>query len=103
MSERVYHELADVLAALAHKLSEPLTAIYDYLDREQRALQLDWPEPASMCGAVEQASSHIARSAEGVLLLRRLADRMRNIGSMPPDVSARIGFDFVTGENSVSL
>ena len=80
-----------MLSALAHELGEPLTAIYNYFDGMQCALQLGRPDPASMRRAIEQASSQIARSAGGVLLLRHLANRMRNIGPMPPDGSARIG------------
>jgi hypothetical protein len=91
-SEGVHRELADVLLALAHELGEPLTAIHNYFDGMQCAPQLGRPAPESTRRAIEQASCQIARSAGGVLLLRHLANRMRNIGfSMPPDGSARIG------------
>jgi signal transduction histidine kinase len=101
-SEGVYHELADVLSALAHELGEPLTAIHNYFDAMQQDFQPGRPAPENMRIAIEQASGQIARSAGGVLLLRHLANRMRNIGSMPPDGSVRIGLDFATGESSVS-
>ena len=91
-SEGVHRELADVLLALAHELGEPLTAIHNYFDGMQCAPQLGRPAPESTRRAIEQASCQIARSAGGVLLLRHLANRMRNIAfSMPPDGSARIG------------
>lgn len=97
-SEGVYHEVADVLSALAHELGEPLTGIYNYFDGMQCVLQFGRPpDPESMSRAIEQASSQIARSAGGVLLLRQLANRMRNIGSMPPDGGAGIGLDFAIG------
>ena len=101
-SEGVYHELADVLSALAHELGEPLTAIYNYFNGMQCVLQLGQPDPANIRRVIEQASSQIARNAGGVLLLRHLANRMRNIGSMSPDGGARIGLDFAIGETSVS-
>ena len=100
--EGAYHEVADVLSALAHELGEPLTAIYNYLDGMRCVLRLGRPDPASMRRAIEEASSQIARSAGGVLLLRHLANRMRNTESMPPDGGARIGLDFAIGESSIS-
>ena len=101
-SEGVYYELADVLSALAHELSEPLTAIYNYFDAMQQVFQPGRPAPENLRIAIERASCQIARSAGGVLLLRYLANRMRNIGSMPPDASAGTGLDFATGERGVS-
>ena len=101
-SERVYHELADVLSALAHELGEPLIAIYNDFDAMQQVFQPGRRAPENMRIAIELASGQIARSAGGVLLLRHLANRMRNIGSMPPDGSVRIGPNFATGESSVS-
>jgi len=58
--------------------------------------------PESMARSIERASSQIARSAGGVLLLRYLANRVRNIGSIPPDGSARIDLAFTTGQRAVS-
>ena len=87
-SEGVYHELADVLSALAHELGEPLIAICNCFDGMQQVVRLGRLVPESMRRSIEQATSQIARSAGGVLLLRHLANRMRNIGSMPPDASA---------------
>jgi len=102
VSEGVYHELADVLSAMAHELGEPLTAIYNCFDEMQQAFQPGRLAPESIARSIEQASSQIARSAGGVLLLRYLANRVRNIGSMPPDGSARIDLESTTGQRSVS-
>lgn len=71
-------QLADVVAALAHELSEPLTAISNYVDGAQRILQRGWPDIENLRSAVAQTSAQIARGAEGVQLLRDLADVMRN-------------------------
>jgi len=76
----VRDELADVLAALAHELTEPLVAISDYVDGAQRSLRAGWPDLNSVREAIERASTQIARGAEGMRLLRELADTMRNAG-----------------------
>ncbi len=76
----VCHQLADVLAALAHELSEPLTAIHNYVDGAQRLLQRGWPDLDAVRKAVAQASSQITRGAEGVNLLRDAANNMRGAG-----------------------
>ena len=67
-----------MLAALAHELSEPLTAISNYVDGAQRILQRGWPDLENVRKAVAQTSAQIARGAEGVQLLRDLANVMRN-------------------------
>jgi len=71
-------QLADVLAALAHELSEPLTAVSNYVDGTQRILQRGWPDLESLRNAMAQASNQIARSADGVRLLRDLVVAMRD-------------------------
>ena len=71
-------QLADVLAALAHELSEPLTAISNYVNGTQRILPRGWPDLESVRNAMAQASDQIARSADGVQLLRDLAIAMRD-------------------------
>src|SRR5271166_4953793 len=63
-SEGVYHELADLLSALAHELCEPLTGIYNYFDGMQQVLQPGRLAPESMRRSIEQASSQIARRQE---------------------------------------
>ena len=73
-----YHQLANALAALAHELSEPLTAVSNYVDGTQRILQRGWPDLENVRKAMAQASDQIARSAEGVRLLRDLAIAVRD-------------------------
>jgi signal transduction histidine kinase len=70
-------ELADVLAALAHELSEPLLAISLYVDGAQRSLRAGWPDLNSVREAIERVSTQIARGADGMRLLRELANTMR--------------------------
>ena len=73
----VVHQLADVLAALARELSEPLTAINNYVAGVQLVLQQGWPDRQSVREALAQASRQIVRGAEGVNLLRHLANDIR--------------------------
>ncbi len=70
------YELADVLAALAHELSEPLLAISNHVDGAQRNLQVGRPNLNSVREAIARASVQIARGAEGVHLLRELSNGM---------------------------
>jgi signal transduction histidine kinase len=72
------HQLANALAALAHELSEPLTALSNYVDGTQRILQRGWPNLENVRKAMAQASDQIARSAEGVRLLRDLVIAVRD-------------------------
>ena len=71
-------QLADVIAVLAHEVSEPLTAISNYIDGAQRILQRGWPDLESVRAAMARTSDQIARGAEGVRLLRDLANSMRD-------------------------
>jgi len=73
----VCHQLADVLAALAHELSEPLTAIHNYVDGAQRLLQRGRPDLDAVRQALAQASGQIRRGTDGVNLLRDTANEMR--------------------------
>ena len=76
----VRDEFADVIAALAQELTEPLLAISDYVNGAQRSLQAGWPDLNSVREAIERASTQIARGADGMRLLRELADTMRHAG-----------------------
>jgi len=71
-------QLAGVLAALAHEMTQPLTAINLYVDRAQRILESAWPDLGSLRQAMVLASGQIVRSAEAVHLLRDLAIAMRD-------------------------
>ena len=70
--------LADLLEALAHELSEPLTAIGNYIDGAHRILQPGWPDLENLRKAMTLVKKPIARGAEGVRLLRALAVSMRD-------------------------
>jgi len=74
----VCHQLADVLAALACELTEPLTACNNYVAGAQLILQQGSPDLQGVRVAMAQASGQIARGAEGVNLLRRLANDMHD-------------------------
>jgi hypothetical protein len=65
---------------LAQELTEPLLAISDYVNGAQRSLQAGWPDLNSVREAIERASTQIARGADGMRLLRELADTMRHAG-----------------------
>ena len=72
------HQLSNALAALAHELSEPLTAVSNYVDGTQRILQRGWPDLENVRKAMAHASDQIARSTEGVRLLRDLVIAVRD-------------------------
>jgi len=63
---------------LAHRLSEPLTAVNNYINAAQRVLDHGWPDRDSLRTALAQATSQIARGAEGVKLMRDLANELRS-------------------------
>jgi len=73
-------ELADVLAALAHELTEPLLAISNCVEGAQPSLQAGWTDLNSVREAIERAATQIARGADGMRLLRELAETMRHAG-----------------------
>lgn len=71
-------QIANLLAVLAHELSEPLTAISNYVDGAQRILQKGWPDLENVRKALAQVSSEITRGADGIRVLRDLATAMRD-------------------------
>ena len=75
-NKEICSQIANVLAMLAHELSEPLTVISNYVDGAQRILQKDRSDLENVRKAMAQVSSQIARGAEGVRLLRDLAAAM---------------------------
>jgi len=66
-------QLADIIAALAQEMSEPLTAIGNYVAGAQRDLQPAWPNRQRAGEALAKAAAQLAR-ATAVL------GRMRAIG-----------------------
>jgi signal transduction histidine kinase len=69
--------LADLVVMLAHQLSEPLTAINNYVTASQRMLDQDSPDRDSLCKAMALIAGQIVRGADGVRLMRELANELR--------------------------
>jgi signal transduction histidine kinase len=76
--KEVFCQLSDIIAILVHELSEPLTAIGNYVAGTQRILDPGWPDRENARNAMLQASNQIARQAEGIRLLRDLAGALRD-------------------------
>jgi two-component system sensor kinase FixL len=77
-SDAVCRQFADLIAMLAHELSEPMTAISNYMNAAQSILDRAWPDRDSLRYAVAQTIIQIARSAEGVKLMRDLVSQLRS-------------------------
>jgi C4-dicarboxylate-specific signal transduction histidine kinase len=71
-------QLADLLAILANELSQPLTAIGNYVNGARIILQRDQPDHERARNAMVMAAAQIARSAEHVALLRNLASDLHH-------------------------
>ncbi len=87
-SDAVGQQLGDLIAVLADELSQPLAAITGYIDGAQRILDRAWPDLDSLRKSMMLAADQIARSAEGVKLMRDLAYGARHadpaIGTLAP-------------------
>jgi phosphoglycerate-specific signal transduction histidine kinase len=70
---------------LAHELSQPLTAINNYIDGAQRILDRAWPDLDTLRKSMVLAANEIARGAEGVKLMRDLAYEARHGCPVPSD------------------
>jgi signal transduction histidine kinase len=70
--------LADLLAALAHELSEPLTTISSCLSSARRLSEPGQSDPGRLREVVLLAASQIERGTASVRLLRDLAAGMRH-------------------------
>lgn len=75
-----YAEIADMMAAIAHEMAEPLTAIGSYSAAAQRILDSPWPNSADLREAVTRIAGQVPRTAETVRLLRDLANLLREAG-----------------------
>ena len=71
-------DLADILATMAHELSEPLTAIGNYMSAAQRALHPSWPDKVRAGQAVEAAIGQLARARETLAQVRALGAGLRD-------------------------
>ena len=72
-------QLADLLAILANELSQPLTAVSNYVNGARRSLQRDPPDQDIVRKAMAMAADQIVRSTEHVNLMRNLADDLRRM------------------------
>ncbi len=79
-SDAVGQQLGDLIAVLAHELSQPLAAITGYIDGAQRILDRAWPDLDSLRKSMVLVADQIARGAEGVKLMRDLAYGARHVG-----------------------
>jgi signal transduction histidine kinase len=73
-------ELADLLAIFANELSQPLTAIGNYIDGAHRTLQDRTEDQELARKAMTLAGIQVMRGADQVRLLRRLASDLRQNG-----------------------
>ena len=70
--------LADIIELAAHELSEPLTAVGNYLEGTRRVLQAGWPDLGLARLAIGQAGVQARRGGDGISLLRAMADALRD-------------------------
>jgi phosphoglycerate-specific signal transduction histidine kinase len=79
-SDAMNVELADLFAIMANELSQPLTAIANYVNGARRSLRSPDPDAETARCAMELAAGQIERSAAQVKLMRSLAEELRHIG-----------------------
>ena len=89
-SDAVGRQLGDLIAVLAHELSQPLAAITGYIDGALRILARAWPDLDSLHKSMALAADQIARGAESVKLMRDLAYGVRHaspaVAILPPGI-----------------
>ncbi len=73
-----HHGLAELLAAVTHELSEPLTAIAGYVGGARALLHSNWPRLDPLRQAVRHLGEQTTRSADAVRVLRALVEAMRH-------------------------
>jgi hypothetical protein len=69
-------QLADVLAAITHEMSEALTAVRLYTKTSARALRPVWPDRVLADQGLSRATEQIARAIETVHLMRKLSEQL---------------------------
>jgi signal transduction histidine kinase len=72
-------QLADLLAILANELSQPLTAIGNYVNGARICLQREKPDHERARNAMVMAAAQLVRSAEQLTLLRGLASDLHGV------------------------
>ena len=77
LNDAVCADVANLLGALSHELSEPLTAITGYLGGMREVLRSPGPDLAGVRAATDAAAKQATRAAEALRLLRHLAATMQ--------------------------
>jgi signal transduction histidine kinase len=75
--ERSANIIADIVAVIGHELSQPMTAIGNYLAGARQARQSVRPDGSQSIQAVTAAGEQLARNKQGMALLRRLSETLR--------------------------
>ena len=70
-------QLADVMATVAHELSQPLTAIGSYISGTQRTFKTGWPDRIRSGQAMTQATAQVTRTRETLRIIRGLGNDLR--------------------------
>jgi signal transduction histidine kinase len=73
-------EMADLFAIMASELSQPLTAIANYVNAARRSLQNHAADVETARAAMALAAGQVELGAAQVRLMRRLAGELRHIG-----------------------
>jgi signal transduction histidine kinase len=82
--ETAASQLADVMAIVAHELSQPMTAIANYIHATQRALEPAWTDRPRLNEALSAAAIQVERMKDSVTLFRQMSEAFR----APSDVAA---------------
>jgi len=72
------NQLADVMMIVAHDLSQPLTAIADYISGSRHLLQPAWPDRPRLLEACSASAAQIDRIKDAMLLFREMTEGLRS-------------------------
>ena len=70
--------LGDVMTTIAQELSQPLTALGNYISGVQRGLQSAWPDKLHLDHGMTEAVAQLARTSEALHRLRSLGENLRD-------------------------
>jgi hypothetical protein len=71
-------QLADVMTTIAQELSQPLTALGNYISGVRRGLQPAWPDKLHLDQGITEAAAQLARTSEALNRLRTLGENLRD-------------------------
>lgn len=74
-------QVANVVAAITHEISEALTAAHLYTRASRRALIRAWPDRVLADQGLSHATEQIARATDTARLMRELAEQLRGLKS----------------------